>query len=452
MRVRPVKSGGFSPFLVLRPSRLRHRAGGTPAPRSGYTLVEILIATTLALMLMAAVARMFGQLGTSVSNSRATLETLERLRETAVRMQMDLDGVTVTMLPPRPVANGEGYLEYIEGSYNAAQPVNNLTGGSDSSMTLSTSLGAEPDRHGRPAGRHSHVHHAEQQPAVQRPAQRQPRSSRRRPRWPGSSAGTCFTAACCWSRRGRRFPSRASTSTFYASNDISVHVSPQPPGLLVPNTLADLTRRECRFAHGTTWPYDARVWGQLGLPTTCECAVLPWSSCNAPAVTVPSLTQVDLWSVFSKGNTLWLEGNYLATSNTSNRVSDNVILTNVIGFDVKAWDPTVQAYVDLGYNNTGFTAANATGFGHLGAGTPKSQLYANAHSTWAGGPQTECVYDTFSTSYERTQSPGGGSPGQVANGFDNDGNGVVGDINYTDPTKGDNQTAPPTRRRYGGFR
>ncbi len=139
MRVRPVKSGGFSPFLVLRPSRLRHRAGGTPAPRSGYTLVEILIATTLALMLMAAVARMFGQLGTSVSNSRATLETLERLRETAVRMQMDLDGVTVTMLPPRPVANGEGYLEYIEGSYNAAQPVNNLTGGSDSSMTLSTS-------------------------------------------------------------------------------------------------------------------------------------------------------------------------------------------------------------------------------------------------------------------------------------------------------------------------
>ncbi len=171
--------------------------------------------------------------------------------------------------------------------------------------------------------------------------------------------------------------------------------------------------------------------------------MLPWSSCNAPAVTVPSLTQVDLWSVFSKGNTLWLEGNYLAPSNTSNRVSDDVILTNVIGFDVKAWDPTVQAYVDLGYNNTGFPAPNATGFGHLGAGTPKSQLYANAHSTWAGGPQTECVYDTFSTSYEQTRPPGGGSPGQVANGFDNDGDGVVGDINYTDPTKGDNQTAPP---------
>ena len=35
--------------------------------------------------------------------------------------------------------------------------------------------------------------------------------------------------------------------------------------------------------------------------------------------------------------------------------------------------------------------------------------------------------------------------GQVANGFDNDGDGVVDEINYTDPTtgKGDNETAPP---------
>ena len=68
MRLRPVRSGGFR--------RLR------PLFR-GYTLVEVLIATTLSLMLMAAVAQMFGQLGTSVNNSRATLETAERLRAAA---------------------------------------------------------------------------------------------------------------------------------------------------------------------------------------------------------------------------------------------------------------------------------------------------------------------------------------------------------------------------------
>ena len=49
-----------------------------PVRSTGYTLVEVLIATTLALMLMAAVAQMFAQLGTSVNYSRATLETANR--------------------------------------------------------------------------------------------------------------------------------------------------------------------------------------------------------------------------------------------------------------------------------------------------------------------------------------------------------------------------------------
>ena len=68
-------------------------------------------------MLMAAVARMFGQLGTSVNNSRATLEMAEKLRTAAERLRMDLAGVTVTMLPPRRVENNDGYFEYIERGY-----------------------------------------------------------------------------------------------------------------------------------------------------------------------------------------------------------------------------------------------------------------------------------------------------------------------------------------------
>ena len=81
------------------------------AVRCAYTLVEVLIATTLALMLMAAVGAMFGQLGNSVNNSRATLEMSEKLRAAAERLRMDLGGLTVTTLPPRRVENNDGYFE-----------------------------------------------------------------------------------------------------------------------------------------------------------------------------------------------------------------------------------------------------------------------------------------------------------------------------------------------------
>ena len=61
-------------------------------------------------------------MGGSVTNSRAILETADRLRTVQVRLQMDLEGVTATMLPPRSVASGEGYFEYIEGSVPISTP------------------------------------------------------------------------------------------------------------------------------------------------------------------------------------------------------------------------------------------------------------------------------------------------------------------------------------------
>ena len=82
---------------------------------NGYTLVEILVATALTLLLLGVVVRMFGSLGQSITDSRAILEASDHLRSAAARLQMDLQGVTVTMLPPRNPDDGEGYFEYIEG-------------------------------------------------------------------------------------------------------------------------------------------------------------------------------------------------------------------------------------------------------------------------------------------------------------------------------------------------
>ncbi len=86
-----------------------------PGPHAGYTLVEILVATALTLLLMGAVVQMFGALGQSITDSRSFLEASERLNSAAARLQMDLKGVTVKMLPPRNPDDGEGYFEYIEG-------------------------------------------------------------------------------------------------------------------------------------------------------------------------------------------------------------------------------------------------------------------------------------------------------------------------------------------------
>ena len=58
--------------------------------RSGFTLVEILVATTLALMLLAAVVTIFGNVAQSITESRSMLEMAKQLRLTATRLQQDL--------------------------------------------------------------------------------------------------------------------------------------------------------------------------------------------------------------------------------------------------------------------------------------------------------------------------------------------------------------------------
>ena len=100
------------------------------APRSpaGYTMVEILVATALMLTIMLAVAWVFGMVGETITDSRSTLEMTSQLRSVASRLKQELDGVTVTMLPPRDPASNEGYFEITEGAIGPVIPrqVHNL--------------------------------------------------------------------------------------------------------------------------------------------------------------------------------------------------------------------------------------------------------------------------------------------------------------------------------------
>ncbi|MGI9459455.1 MAG: prepilin-type N-terminal cleavage/methylation domain-containing protein, partial [Pirellulales bacterium] len=83
--------------------------------RRGMTLIEMLIATAVSLILMAAVAQVFAAFSGAMSNGRSILETDARLRNVARRLRDDLNGATTQMLPPRTPDQGEGYFEIIEG-------------------------------------------------------------------------------------------------------------------------------------------------------------------------------------------------------------------------------------------------------------------------------------------------------------------------------------------------
>lgn len=382
------------------------------ATHPGYTLVEMLVATALTLMMMYAVVSIFADIGEGVNDSRAVLEMTERLRATTTRLQLDLAGITAVPRPPRRVEFDEGYLEIKEGpntefSYAPVVPVNDAgttdtTVGDFDDVLMFTTRSTGRPFHGRCAGA------------------------------PGGVIESAV-AEVCWFVRGNRLYRRVllvapavpiasySPAGFYANNDISVHYN-AATGTVVPNTLADLTKRENRFAHNpTAFPYDVRGWGLFGLPTLGECSDPTWQA-GATAPTTATANQMDFWA--QNPFTGWNPspdpetGTWTQYPNGT-RISEDVILTNVIGFDVKVYDPDVGDYVDLGYNP--------------GAGTRFSG-YGEARSQLVGSATTPRVYCTWSDHYERdgVDQNGDAVADAATNGFDDNGTGGVDDITERD--------------------
>ena len=152
---------------------------------------------------------------------------------------------------------------------------------------------------------------------------------------------------------------------FYNDYDLSAHITKNAgsPPVIAPNSLADLVKRENRFGHDARqFPDDVRGWGGYGPPTLAECtdsnwiAVVVYRFCTDAHCTAGdfshgrSLGQSDQRQLEQEPSRSALNAAY----NIGLRVADDVILTNVIGFDVKVWDPAPNsgggqgAYVDLG--------------------------------------------------------------------------------------------------------
>ena len=106
--------------------------------------------------------------------------------------------------------------------------------------------------------------------------------------------------------------------------------------------------------------------------------------------------------------------------------NDDVILTNVLSFNVKVWDEASDAYVDLGCDGANFDAYDETtydsflSYGRYGYGTDYTSFTrydtnGNAHTF--NQPLTPCVFDTWSEQYQR----------DLFNYYDNNSAGILPD-------------------------
>ncbi len=275
-----------------------------PHRRAAFSLAELLVAMTIALMVMATLATLFGAFGTSLSQSQAIIDLSARMRTAAWQLKRDLAGVTVEVEPwAHPEANA-GYFELIEGPQtdltfaftsvsSSGTPTANLEGDIDDVLLFTTRSAGEPF-----VGRYD----AEtiESPVAEvawlcKLSSYQPVANLR--------MFTLYRRQLLVDAYVGREPFLSGTNAITAASGTSGGVplydlSFRTVGTkLVPNSLGDLTKRENRFLHNTAgFPFAFLGTGATG-----------------------------------------------ATFEGTSREGEDLVLTNVIAFDVRVFDPAARA-------------------------------------------------------------------------------------------------------------
>jgi type II secretory pathway component PulJ len=376
--------------------------------RPGMTLIEMLVATAATLMLMGAIAQVFSVFGTAVSNSRSMIELDGRMRIVAWKLREDLAGATARTLPPLEPQACEGYFEVIEGPASdgdAAAGTTALAADTDDVLLFTTRSISTPFL-GK-AGNNSVESSVAEVAWFLRPTAGTTAPAtytlfRRQLLVIGYAGLTTGATNAPYYVNGNYFvttPTGGDWTTFYTNYDISARLAGDT---FFPNTLSDLTRRETRFLHRqNAFPYAFPEKASYQAPTAPNGLIL-----------------------------------------TTSRAGEDVVLTNVIAFDVRVFDPGVAigvsgndavvpgdpghaagtangAYVDLGHAKVTPGASRIEPyFSTQGLGNYRQQAYGMAgRNTW----------DTWSTHYETNgfDEDNVGGPDQGADGLDNNANGEV---------------------------
>jgi prepilin-type N-terminal cleavage/methylation domain-containing protein len=112
------------PAQILRTARKASRGvyPRGPAPRSGLTLIEMLVALAVTLVMMAAVVNLFANISGSIRNRRAVIEVTGQLRQVRQQLALDLAGATCSGNTWQRPEYDPGYIEIIEGEWSDAYP------------------------------------------------------------------------------------------------------------------------------------------------------------------------------------------------------------------------------------------------------------------------------------------------------------------------------------------
>lgn len=291
--------------------------------RRAFTLSELLIAASLSLVVMGAVAALFAILGRSIRNSQATVDLGSRMRAAAWLLRQDLVGITCPIVPLLAPDQNSGYFELLEGPVRDTtfavtadgRPTTNLSADTDDAL-LFTTQALSGQFVGRYAGSMIESPFAEVAWFC-RPSASQPVADttlydlHRRQLLVISYLGRSDLA-------NNALP----MSTNRAATDLSLRrawIDGQGE-VLLPNSLGDLTKREHRFMRDG---YSFITSSSL--------------TSNVPAQTFPFAFPV-VSTTLSAGTTINLARPEAGLDDTP-RAWEDVILTNVIAFDVRVFDP-----------------------------------------------------------------------------------------------------------------
>jgi hypothetical protein len=410
--------------------------------RGGLTLTELLVAATLSLVVMGAVASLFGILSRSIRQSQATVDLGALMRSTAWKLRQDLTSITCTVAPWISPESNSGYFELIEGPARDTSlaldaqglPTTNLTADTDDILLFTTQSLAEPY-----VGRYEALTIESPYAEVAwfcRPAAVQPVAGmtlydvHRRQLLVTSYLGQSTLLNNAISGTANRILYDLSLRSDTIQGQGSV---------LIPNSLGDLTKRENRFLR-SGYSFVTATGSRITVPVQTFPFAFPLVGGTSSALPA-------------------------ATLNDTTRAGEDVILTNVIAFDVRVYDPLAVVPTATGTTwrlpgDPGYLAATASGTAGTGAyvdlgwqgGTPvvRSGTFPPTGQSALGSagvlvtdsPRNVTLqattYDTWSRHYE-------------VNGLDDDGDGVVDEGSNGADTDGDGwpeysgtaETSPP---------
>jgi hypothetical protein len=383
----------------------------------GLTLVELMVAAALSLVVMGAVATLFGLFGRSVKQSQSTMHLSGLMRSAAWQLRQDLAGVTCPLVPWLAPEMNAGYFELIEGPARDStyaidgqgQPTDKLTADTDDILLFTTQSLADSF-----VGRYDGA--TIESPFAEvawfcRPAATQP--------VPGTTLYDLHRRQLLvMNYLGRsNLPNNALPLTIdRAGCDISLRSGTIPgEGLvLLPNSLGDVTKRENRFMRS-------------GYSFVTESGAVR----SIPAQSFPFAFPLDPASGHAAPE---------AALDDAKRAWEDVVLTNVIAFDIRVFDP--RASVPAAEDTAGRLPGD---LGYQPAAAPQAGDGVGAYVdlAWGGGTPTVRTEDFPPTGSSSFQSAGVAVtdlPRRVAlpsatydtwsrhlefNGIDDDGDGVI---------------------------